>query len=49
MVDKAKSDLPRDLDMDPMVMDIDFSSEVVVCYKHSSFNANTAPTMTISL
>ena len=24
-VDKAKSDLPRDLDMDPMVMDIDFS------------------------
>ena len=24
-VDKAKSDLPNDLDMDPMVMDIDFS------------------------
>ena len=24
-VDKSKSDLPRDLDMDPMVMDIDFS------------------------
>ena len=24
-VDKAKSDLPSDLDMDPMVMDIDFS------------------------
>ena len=24
-VDKAKSDLPNDLDIDPMVMDIDFS------------------------